>query len=457
MGAHLRTSEVIKAVREAIIEHASNAQEIFQKAMDFLTGEITCEGIFGADVCSKLQKAAQMLGEKTSDINDAIRAAVKKHVTKVSDVLKFVQEYLVDKAKNFKCENVLNADLCAKIMKIGGHFKDGIDTINKGIKEAIVHGATGVQEIYNVAVAWLRDHVKASKCEDLISADVCQKIRDFANKVHVSAKDVLQAVKEAIAEGAWDPVDLYKKAIEYIKSKISCEAVMGKATCDKIRALADKFSVSLAKVDEVLREAIASGVTKVTELYKVVVKYIMDRWTDLIGDEEMLALSESSDELILPGLREALEKVVDKVLNDLKVKSDDIRAMIKKVIMEGKIRIREIKQKIKDLLAEIGSQDDQMFQMNKQELIEKLKEALKKAKGMSKILIEKLMKMSKEQLAKAKALIEMILDKYGMQQDSFIDVLLDSTHEQILKDMEAETTAFSDMIVEDMINEANLL
>merc|ERR1711872_820165 len=281
--------------------------------------------------------------------------------------------------------------------------------VNKAIKEAIVHGATGVQEIYNVAIAWLRDHVKASKCEDLISADVCQKIRDFANKVHVSAKDVLQAVKEAIAEGAWDPVDLYKKAIEYIKSKISCEAVMGKATCDKIRALADKFSVSLAKVDEVLREAIASGVTKVTELYKVVVKYIMDRWTDLIGDEEMLALSESSDELILPGLREALEKVVDKVLNDLKVKSDDIRAMIKKVIMEGKI------------------------------------------------LIEKLMKMSKEQLAKAKALIKMILDKYGMQQDSFIDVLLDSTHEQILKDMETETTAFSDMIVEDMINEANLL
>merc|ERR1711872_501915 len=397
--AHLRTSEVIKAVREAIIEHASNAQEIFQKAMDFLTGEITCEGIFGADVCSKLQKAAQMLGEKAEVINAAIREAVSKHLTKISDILNFVQEKMVDLATDFKCEKVLSADMCATIDKIGGHFKDSIDVVNKAIKEAIVHGATGVQEIYNVAIAWLRDHVKASKCEDLISADVCRKIRDFANKVHVSAKDVLQAVKEAIA----------------------------------------------------------SGVTKVTELYKVVVKYIMDRWTDLIGDEEMLALSESSDELILPGLREALEKVVDKVLNDLKVKSDDIRAMIKKVIMEGKIRIAEIKQKIKDLLAEIGSQDDQMFQMNKQELVEKLKEALKKAKGMSKILIEKLMKMSKEQLAKAKALIKMILDKYGMQQDSFIDVLLDSTHEQILKDMETETTAFSDMIVEDMINEADLL
>merc|ERR1711872_691379 len=349
--AHLRTSEVIKAVREAIIEHASNAQEIFQKAMDFLTGEITCEGIFGADVCSKLQKAAQMLGEKAEVINAAIREAVSKHLTKISDILNFVQEKMVDLATDFKCEKVLSADMCATIDKIGGHFKDSIDVVNKAIKEAIVHGATGVQEIYNVAIAWLRDHVKASKCEDLISADVCRKIRDFANKVHVSAKDVLQAVKEAIA----------------------------------------------------------SGVTKVTELYKVVVKYIMDRWTDLIGDEEMLALSESSDELILPGLREALEKVVDKVLNDLKVKSDDIRAMIKKVIMEGKI------------------------------------------------LIEKLMKMSKEQLAKAKALIKMILDKYGMQQDSFIDVLLDSTHEQILKDMETETTAFSDMIVEDMINEANLL
>merc|ERR1719495_1463994 len=116
--AHLRSQDVIKAIREAVI---------------------------GAAVCEKLEKAASLLGEKMSDINDAVRAAVKKHISKASGIISFVQEYLVDKAKNFKCENVLNEELCASIMKIGGHFKDGADVINKAIKEAIVHGANGMQ------------------------------------------------------------------------------------------------------------------------------------------------------------------------------------------------------------------------------------------------------------------------------------------------------------------------
>jgi len=287
-AAHLNTKEVIKAVREAVIEGASSLPEIYKKAVEFLSKEITCEGVFGDDVCAKLDKAAELLGEKASDVTEAIRQAISKNILKATDLLDFVQQYLVDKAVNFKCENVMDADLCAKITEIGGHFKESVDDVNKAIKEAIVKGADGVQEIYNVAVVWLRNAVRAKSCEDLIDADTCQKIRDFATKVHVSTKDVMQAVKEAIAMGAWGAADIYAKAVEYLKSKISCESVMGKSTCDKIRALADKFSVSLTKVDEVLREAIASGVTKVNDLYKVVVKYIMDRWTDLIGDEEMM-------------------------------------------------------------------------------------------------------------------------------------------------------------------------
>jgi len=273
--------------------------------------------------------------------------------------------------------------------------------------------------------------------------------------VHVNAKDVLQAVKEAIAEGAWDPADIYKKAVEYIKSKISCEAVMGKATCDKIRQIADKFSVSLAKVDEVLREAIASGVTKVSDLYKVVIKYIMDRWTDLIGDEELLAIGEQSD--VLPDLRAALERVVNKVLDDLKVANAHVRQMIKKVIMEGKVRIAEIKQKIKDMLARIGGASDEEISYTKRSVVDDLKDALKKAKNYTKELIQNLLKMSKAKLEEAKDLIKELLEKFGMKQDSFIDVLLDTTHDQILTDLEAETSAFSDMIVADMINEADQL
>jgi tetratricopeptide (TPR) repeat protein len=452
---HIRATEVIKAIREAVIEGAANINDIYQKAIDFLTDEITCEGILGAPTCEKLERAAQMLGEKATAVTEAIKAAVKAHKQKVSEVLEFVQQYLVDKAVNFKCENVLSAELCAKIMVIGGHFKDSVATINKAIKEAVVHGASGVQEIYNVAIAWLRKNVVAKKCEDLISADLCQKIRDFATKVHVNAQDVLQAVKEAIAAGAWKPSELYKKAVEYLKSKISCEAVMGKSVCDRIRALADKFSVSLAKVDEVLRNAIASGVTKVKDLYKVVVKYIMDKWTDLIGDEEVYEITEKRE--ITGSLKEALLKVVNKVLEELNVVNEKVKQKIRELVVKGKVSIFKLKEKINQLLAEIINQSDDEVEMTKRGLREDLQAILDQAKGRMKALIEQLLKLSKEKLEQAKELIKKILEKFGMDEDSFIDVMLDSTHEQILREMNEETTFFTDMIIADMHEEAEFL
>ena len=56
----------------------------------------------------------------------------------------------------------------------------------------------------------------------------CQKIRDFANKVHLNTKEVIEAVKEAILEGARDPQAVLKKAIDFLKAQLSCENVIGK-------------------------------------------------------------------------------------------------------------------------------------------------------------------------------------------------------------------------------------
>jgi BMFP domain-containing protein YqiC len=303
-----------------------------------------------------------------------------------------------------------------------------------------------------VAVAWLRDHVTAKSCEELISPDVCKKIKDFAKKVHVSVSDVMQAVKEAIAEGAWDPKDLYQKAVEYLKAKISCEAVIGKSTCDKIRALADKFGIALTRVDEVMREAIARGVTKVSELYKTVVKWIMDQWTDLIGDEEMY---EQQDFIDIKGkLQEALLQAAERIVGELSGVTDVVRHKIRELIIQGKVRISQLKKKIMDLIAEYGPSADVQDQID--ELKEQLKIVLAKAKGMTKILIERLLSLSREKLAQAKALIKKILQEYGMDHDEFVDLLLDETHEQILKDVEEETEAFTGMIFEDMIDNSQL-
>merc|ERR1712096_403776 len=111
-----------------------------------------------------------------------------------------------------------------------------------------------------------------------------------------------------------------------------------------------------------------------------------------------------------------------------------------------------LRKKIMDLIAEFGTSQDEQLLDQIDDLREQLKQALAKAKGFVKLTIKSLLALSKDKLAQAKALIKKILGDFGMAQDSFIDILLDETHEQIMQDMEEEITAFSGMVMEDMIN-----
>merc|ERR1711962_1139615 len=287
--AHLKSGEVVKAFREAVIEHAANAQDLYKKAVDFLTQEITCEKVLKPEVCEQLRESASKLKEKAGEVNEAVRAAIDKHLTNAQQILDAAREFLVEKATNFKREDALSEATCQKIDKIASLLKLKVSDVNLAIKEAIVKGALKAKEIYGMAVAFLRDRVVNAKCEDLVPKDTCDKVRDFVKKVHGNAKDVLTAVKEAITEGAANPADIAQKAVDYIKAKLSCENILSKTTCDRIRAMADKFSISLNKVDEVMREAIARGVTKASDLFQAVVDYIKDKF-DIFGDEEEMVL-----------------------------------------------------------------------------------------------------------------------------------------------------------------------
>ena len=57
------------------------------------------------------------------------------------------------------------------------------------------------------------------------------------------------------------------------------------------------MGVSIAKLDEVMREAIAKGLTSAKELYKAVIDYIMDKWGDLIGKRELLQKRDIGDKV----------------------------------------------------------------------------------------------------------------------------------------------------------------
>jgi len=354
---HLNAKEVAHAIKEAIVEGAKDPQAVLQKAKDFLIEQLTCENVLGKERCDQLTDAASKLHEKASAVTDAVREAVKKHYTKAQEVLDYVRETLVQKATNFKCEDALGAETCAKLVDLAKRFHVKVEEVNIAVKEAIVKGALNVKEQFNVAAAFLKN-LSNAKCEDLIDAATCQKIRDFANKVHLNTKEVIEAVKEAILEGARDPQAVLKKAIDFLKAQLSCENVIGKERCDQLRSLADKVGVSLSKLDEVMREAIANGVTSAKDLYKTVIDWIMDKWGDflgrLTGKREAYASIDDIIEKIKEKLRKALLKAVDKILDTFNVVDEKIREKVKELIEKGGVKITEVKERVIEILENLG-------------------------------------------------------------------------------------------------------
>ena len=51
---------------------------------------------------------------------------------------------------------------------------------------------------------------------------------------------------------------------------ITCEDVLSADMCKKLRAAAELFKIKAAEVDKMIREAIAKGVTKAKEIFKIV-------------------------------------------------------------------------------------------------------------------------------------------------------------------------------------------
>ena len=51
---------------------------------------------------------------------------------------------------------------------------------------------------------------------------------------------------------------------------ITCEDVLSADMCKKLRAAAELFKIKAAEVDKMIRQAIAKGVTKAKEIFKIV-------------------------------------------------------------------------------------------------------------------------------------------------------------------------------------------
>ena len=90
--------------------------------MDFVSelipNPIECEEILSDQACAALRAAAKALKIKFEKVNEAIRLALAKGLTKAKDIIAFVREQLSKWAHDFTCEQVLSAPVSTENMLI---------------------------------------------------------------------------------------------------------------------------------------------------------------------------------------------------------------------------------------------------------------------------------------------------------------------------------------------------
>merc|ERR1712150_365259 len=106
---------------------------------------------------------------------------------------------------NFKCTDALSESVCAKIKEIAAKFKVDYQKVMKVIKDIIAKGITKAKEI----IEEIKKHffpqlegelVNLIKCEDVLSPQVCTKMREIAAKLKIKVSEIDRIIRELVAK-----------------------------------------------------------------------------------------------------------------------------------------------------------------------------------------------------------------------------------------------------------------
>merc|ERR1711931_321467 len=102
------------------------------------------------------------------------------------------------------------------------------------------------------------------------------KLRDAAAMFKIKAAEVDKMIREAIAKGVTKAKEIFKivqaKLIEMAKN-FKCTDALSKDICDKIAEVAAKMKVKMTEVMKVIKRIIAKGITKAKEIIEEIKKH----------------------------------------------------------------------------------------------------------------------------------------------------------------------------------------
>merc|ERR1719181_456339 len=395
------------------------------------------------------------IGDTIDDIFDKIkeklRKAVLKATDKILDALDVVDVKLRQKVKDLIVKGKVKIDeLKEKVLelldklgvKAGLTYADSeiIDAIKEKLRQALLKAVDQILDALNVAEGVVREKVKELITKGEVKlAELKEKVLEILANLGITVYD----------EELMDIGDTIDDIFDKIKKKLR-DAVL-KAT-DKIL---DALDVVDGKLRQKVKDLIVKGKVKIDELKDKVLELL-----DKLGHKAGLTYADSE---IIDGikekLRQALLKAVDKILDALNVAEGVVREKVKELITKGEVKIAELKEKVLEILGNLGITvyDEELMDTGAtiDDIIEKIKEKLKQAllKAVDKIMdalniadgkirekVEDLIVKGKVKISELKEKVLEILKNLGVSTtadeglflDYYEDVLLDEFVEDVM-------------------------
>merc|ERR1712226_1008108 len=315
-----------------------------------------CEDVLAEKICTQLREAAEKLKLKAAEIDALVREAIEKKITEATEIAKHIREQLIEKAKNFKCEDALPAAVCGKLKELAEKIKVKAAEVDKLLREIVAEGVTKAKEIIEKIrqklFPALDDEIllefldmNAVKCEDVLPEKVCTQLRETAGKLKEKAKVIDQLVRQVLKEKITEAKEIAErvrqKLVDMAKN-FKCEDALPGDLCAKLKDIAERIKVKASEVDKLLKDIIAKGVTKAKEI----IEKIRQKLFPADNEMELIDVQKCEDilaEKVCAELREAAKKLKMKaeVIDQL------IRHTIEKKITEAKAVIEHVR---KDLV-----------------------------------------------------------------------------------------------------------
>ena len=111
----------------------------------------------------------------------------------------------------------------------------------------------------------------------------CAELKQVAKQLKLTAEAVDALVRKVVKAQVAGAKAIVKEVRERLEAlaKVKCEDVLSADVCVLVKQLAASLKVKAAKVDQVIREIVARGISKVKEVLKV----IKERLFPAISDE----------------------------------------------------------------------------------------------------------------------------------------------------------------------------